>query len=183
MSEYSPFAPQFSSGAAPLRGAETALSTPVPQAETRVSRPRRKKCPRKLFCPRTRISSERVTAGRPVNAKCRWGSGRPSFGRRLARVGTLIRQISSRLHLLQRHTCPSASRNHCTSACRAVLAGHNACVERGGAMRVRLRIENVLLQAGTRMRVYVHGATTGAILIPLPAFTLPALGLCLLWPP
>jgi len=54
-------------------------------------------------------------------------------------------------------------------------------VLRGGAMRVRLRIENVLLQAGTRMRVYVHGATTGAILIPLPAFTLQALDLCL-WP-
>ena len=47
-------------------------------------------------------------------------------------------------------------------------------------MRVRLRIESVLLQAGTRMRVYVHGATTGAILIPLPAFTLQALDLCLL---
>ena len=51
-------------------------------------------------------------------------------------------------------------------------------VLRGGAMRVRLRIENVLLQAGTRMRVYVHVATTGAILIPLPAFTLPALWTC-----
>ena len=77
------------------------------------------------------ISSERVTAGRPVNAQVPVGcSGRPSFGRRLARVGTLIRQTSSRLHLLQRHTCPSASRNHCTRACCAVLAGHNACVER-----------------------------------------------------
>ena len=30
-------------------------------------------------------------------------------------------------------------------------------------MRVRLRIENVLLQAGMRVRAYVHGATTGAI--------------------
>ena len=39
-----------------------------------------------------RRSSERVTAGRPVNAQVPAGcSGRPSFGRRLARVGTLIR--------------------------------------------------------------------------------------------
>ncbi len=94
--------------------------------------PRRRRCRERVGAGQNpSISSERVTAGRPVNAQVPVGcSGRPSFGRRLARVGTLIRQTSSRQHLLQRHTCPSASRNHCTRACCAVLAGHNDCVER-----------------------------------------------------
>ena len=75
-----------------------------------------------------------------------------------------------------------AAREARCKACFELLPRARVLVLRGGAMRVRLRIENVLLQAGMRVRAYVHGATTGAILIPLPAFTLQALGLCLLWP-
>ena len=128
------------------------------------------------------ISSERVTAGRPVNAQVPVGcSGRPSFGRRLARVGTLIRQTSSRLHLLQRHTCPSASRNHCTRACCAVLAGHNACVERrrDASTSTNRERSTASRHADASICAWRHHRRQ---LIPLPAFTLQALGLCLLWP-
>ncbi len=114
--------------------------------------------------------------------KCQWVA---PAGRRLAGVSRA--SVRSFVKPRPDYTCsndtPALQPPATTAPVRAVPCWQDTTlVLRGGAMRVRLRIENVLLQAGTRMRVYVHGATTGAILIPLPAFTLQALGLCLLWP-
>ena len=122
-----------------------------------------------------------MTAGRPVNAQVPVGcSGR----RRLAGISrTSVRSfVKPRPDNTCSNDTPALQPPATTAPVRAVPCWQDTTIVlRGGAMRVRLRIENVLLQAGTRMRVYVHGATTGAILIPLPAFTLPALDLCL-WP-
>ena len=110
--------------------------------------------------------------------KCQWVA---PAGRRLAGVSRA--SVRSFVKPRPDYTCsndtPALQPPATTAPVRAVPCWQDTTlVLRGGAMRVRLRNENVLLQAGTRMRVYVHGATTGAILIPLPAFTLLALWTC-----
>ena len=110
--------------------------------------------------------------------KCQWVA---PAGRRLAGVSRA--SVRSFVKPRPDYTCsndtPALQPPATTAPVRAVPCWQDTTlVLRGSAMRVRLRIESVLLQAGTRMRVYVHGATTGAILIPLPAFTLPALWTC-----
>ena len=94
--------------------------------------------------------------------KCQWVA---PAGRRLAGVSRA--SVRSFVKPRPDYTCsndtPALQPPATTAPVRAVPCWQDTTlVLRGGAMRVRLRIENVLLQAGTRMRVYVHGATTGA---------------------
>ena len=88
--------------------------------------------------------------------KCRWVA---PAGRRLAGVS----RASVRPFVKPRpdYTCsndtPALQPPATTAPVRAVPCWQDTTLMlRGGAMRVRLRIESVLLQAGTRMRVYVH---------------------------
>ena len=92
--------------------------------------------------------------------KCQWVA---PAGRRLAGVSRA--SVRSFVKPRPDYTCsndtPALQPPATTAPVRAVPCWQDTMlVLRGGAMRVRLRIENVLLQAGTRMRVYVHGATT-----------------------